>query len=557
MPTPDSIARMEIRRSTQKALDGNNQEYLVNPVDVNLNVPPLNLTQDGIHGLFNDNYVIPAGTTMYYQIRGILTSGTNPFNENIVGVTAPSNATPGTADWVKFFYGNEPACQLLVCEVLSDGSFVAAGKVDSQGITIEGTLYRSNGQSDILLVKFNSAGLQQWVKHVGSSADDVCYGMCVDSSDNIIITGYCSSGGSSPTDVDFGGTTLTPIISNGTAMFAAKYHSNGTLVWAKQYLRELANTAGWCVKVDSLDNPVIVGSMTGRGEFQTGTGLIGTAGARNFVLAKLNKDTGDIAGGGYAVAYGGGQGLWKDFSMVIDGTAIYVSGNLSNDVNDYGGGTTTTGGLFLARYSLSNGAFINGMIFPGCFSQGSEILSIDPTTHNILITGRVAGSGNDFGGGSHNLNNNPALFMASYSSALTYLWDKLIGGGSSEVADGGSCIRAKNGKLVVGGLLQGQYLFGTFQVDQFIPGGGHLLAGYTISGNNPPIWGSGSGYGWADRTPPGYGGNPVPLVRSLRFLPSSNKFIACGNFGQSTIYEIVGGITSPIIVGAWFGLFNY
>ena len=50
------------------------------------------------------------------------------------------------------------------------------------------------GGKDIFLVKYNSSGTKQWTQQLGSTSSEVGYGVTVDSSDNIYVTGFTYGG---------------------------------------------------------------------------------------------------------------------------------------------------------------------------------------------------------------------------------------------------------------------------------------------------------------------------------------------------------------------------
>ena len=79
---------------------------------------------------------------------------------------------------------------------------------DGNGVTVDssGNIYvtgrtggalasiANSGSSDIFLVKYDSTGETQWTKLLGTSSDDYGFGVTVDSSDNIYMTGYTAGG---------------------------------------------------------------------------------------------------------------------------------------------------------------------------------------------------------------------------------------------------------------------------------------------------------------------------------------------------------------------------
>ena len=65
------------------------------------------------------------------------------------------------------------------------------------------------------MVKYNSTGTKQWTQQLGSSSDDYGFGVTVDSSDNIYVTGYTEGGLDGNTNA------------GGKDVFLVKYNSDG------------------------------------------------------------------------------------------------------------------------------------------------------------------------------------------------------------------------------------------------------------------------------------------------------------------------------------------
>ena len=99
----------------------------------------------------------------------------------------------------------------------------SSGNIYVTGYTTGGLDGNTNsGDDDLILVKYNSSGTKQWTKQLGTSSSDIGYGVTVDSSDNIYVTGY--------TDGGLDGNTS----SGGSDFFLLKYNSSGTKQWTKQ-----------------------------------------------------------------------------------------------------------------------------------------------------------------------------------------------------------------------------------------------------------------------------------------------------------------------------------
>lgn len=82
----------------------------------------------------------------------------------------------------------------------------------------------TSGAYDVFVMKYDVSGDQKWIKQLGSSFDDFCWGITADTSDNIYLTG--STFGSMPGS----GKTNT----EGVDLFLMKLDSAGSTVWSRQ-----------------------------------------------------------------------------------------------------------------------------------------------------------------------------------------------------------------------------------------------------------------------------------------------------------------------------------
>jgi hypothetical protein len=74
----------------------------------------------------------------------------------------------------------------------------------------------SAGDEDIFLTKYNFSGTQQWMRQIGTSAQDIAYDVAVDSSGNAYVTGYTDG-------------ALTGTNAGDYDVFLLKYDTNGNL----------------------------------------------------------------------------------------------------------------------------------------------------------------------------------------------------------------------------------------------------------------------------------------------------------------------------------------
>ncbi len=128
------------------------------------------------------------------------------------------------------------------------------------GYTTGGLRGSNSGESDLILVKYNSDGQRQWTRQLGTSGQDEGKGITLDSSNNIYITGHT-----------FGNTNGNPSSSGGLDgnshsgswdLFLVKYDSSGTKQWTKT-MGTSATDQGRGVTVDSSNNIYVTGYSAG------------------------------------------------------------------------------------------------------------------------------------------------------------------------------------------------------------------------------------------------------------------------------------------------------
>jgi uncharacterized delta-60 repeat protein len=220
--------------------------------------------------------------------------------------------------------------------------------VDSSGniYLVGATFSFGAGDFDIVLAKYDENGVQQWNRTWGGENRDYGHGVVVDSSDNVFVTGYTWSFGSGDYD-----------------MVLVKYDRNGKQQWNRTWGGENSEV-GYGVGVDSLDNVYIIG----------GTESFG-AGGVDMILVKYDENgmqqwnhtwggTNDEGGYGvtvdsldniYVVGYTNSFGAgWYD--MVL----VKYDGNGIQQWNRTWGGGNIDGGEAVAVDSLDN-VYVTGM----------------------------------------------------------------------------------------------------------------------------------------------------------------------------------------------------
>ena len=258
----------------------------------------------------------------------------------------------------------------------------AAGlAVDISGnIYVAGITLNSSSNYDIVVIKYNSAGLQQWAQiwNGANNLDEESGEVITDNNGNIYVTGSTVTSG-----MDYNYITL-------------KYNSSGVLQWAKQYNNP----------INSGDRAMLI-ACDGINIYVTGTSTAQTTGT-DFLTIKYSP---------------GGDSLWTarfsgtvnineipyGFKADLNGN-VYVTGmtqGISSGV-DYITIKYNTNGteLWQARYTS-----------PGAAQDIPEDLAIDGSG-NVYVTGRtrVNSSYNDFGTVKYN-SNGVQQWVAIYDNA--------------------------------------------------------------------------------------------------------------------------------------------
>ena len=268
----------------------------------------------------------------------------------------------------------------------------SSGNIYVTGSTKSGLDGNSNiaGYSwDFFLVKYNSSGVKQWTKQFGTNGSDFGFGVTVDSSDNLYVTGKTNYYMDNNTYPAFGGYDT----------FLVKFYDNGTKQWTQQ-LGTDTDDQGEGVTVDSSDNIYVIGNTSGGLDNNTNSG------GWDFFLVKYNSSgekqwTQQLGTSSNDTA----KGVVVDSSNNIYVTGI-TSGGLAVPFTTGGpDGHTYTGtqqdpdgrsyDMFLVKYNslgekqwgqqLGGGYFSSGGFNP-YGNDGGEGVTVD-SSNNIYVTG--------------------------------------------------------------------------------------------------------------------------------------------------------------------------
>jgi PKD repeat protein len=192
------------------------------------------------------------------------------------------------------------------------------------------------GASDVVVVKLDTNANHLWSKQVGSNATDAGFGIAVDGSGNVFVTGYVQGSG------QYGGGTLPA--SGSWDTFLVKYSATGGHLWSKQFGGSSVDE-GLGVATDSSGNVILTGAFQGSSSYE-GTALT-SAGSWDIVVAKFS-------GAGSPVWTKRFGGLASDLGYAAATNSageVFVVGGVGGVV-DFGGGQTSALGstdMFLLK----------------------------------------------------------------------------------------------------------------------------------------------------------------------------------------------------------------
>jgi PKD repeat protein len=200
---------------------------------------------------------------------------------------------------------------------------------------------------DVFLAKLDPAGNHLWSKNFTNTGNDRGYGIAVDASGNVAITGYFSN------SISFGGTTFTSLNAM-TDVFVARFTTAGVHSWSKQLGASDGNEGGNGVAMDSAGNVLVTGYAIKPVDF--GGGALSALGSTDAFVAKYAATSGAHMWsrrlGSIANDYG--------YGVAVNRTTndVYVTGAFEGAASFGGSNLTPVGGsdAFVAKYT-STGTF--------------------------------------------------------------------------------------------------------------------------------------------------------------------------------------------------------
>jgi len=335
----------------------------------------------------------------------------------------------GTMQWAKKAGGSSIDIASAIA-VDASGNVYVAGYFNGSTCTFGSTSLTNtqNLYSDIFLVKYNSTGTVQWAKKAGGTSNDMAYGVTVDASGYVYITGSYSSH-----TCTFGTVTLTNTDTTTADIFLAKYDSNGNVQWAKGAGGTKFDNAT-SVKVDASGNIFISGYYYSS-TISFGTTTLTNAGSTSYAdifLAKYNS-SGTVQ---WAKSVGGTSNDEAN-AVALDASGnIYLGGWYSSSSLHFDTITLTNpvgySKIFLTKYNPS-GTAVWAKTAKGAGNDRVNGVAID-CSGNPCVAGYFQGDSITFGTSSIVSWGLENIFVTKFDGNGNVLWAKSAGGTSTDYA---------------------------------------------------------------------------------------------------------------------------
>ncbi|HYJ04808.1 MAG TPA: SBBP repeat-containing protein, partial [Chthoniobacterales bacterium] len=340
------------------------------------------------------------------------------------------------------FLGGNAADQARAIAVDSAGNAYVAGSTSSTDFPIANALQGTNrGGQDVFVTKLNAAGSALvYSTYLGGSVRDVAYGIALDSTGSVYVTGETLSN-DFPTANALQATNASGGL--GTDAFIAKLNSAGSALVYSTYLGGSSNDEqGNDIAVDSAGNAYVTG-LTLSTNFPTANALQNTnAGGRSAFVTKLNAAGSALV---YSTYLGGSEGDFGHSIAVDSAGSAYVTGTTestnfptANAIQSTFGGTNgELGDAFVTKFNAAGSALVYSTYLGGSQGDVGNGIAVD-SAGNAYVAG---GTGSTNFPTANALQSAPSEFgdvfvtkLNAAGSALVY--STYLGGDQSENAYG-------------------------------------------------------------------------------------------------------------------------
>lgn len=243
-----------------------------------------------VNDMFVDNNenIYLTGVSRYYQIGDNLHFG-NKIVRSLGGedVFMVKYDRHGNTIWAKMIGGSGWNEGEVIASDNQDNCFVAGifgGQINfgntSLSIEVSNNSSGMPNMLDMFLVKYDKEGKEIWVRQISGVGYERPTSLIIDKDGNLLVTGYFFQ------KAKFGNTVLSAPASS---FFLAKYTSDGSLLWAKNFGFSTFGSLYPCnLKLDNNDKIVITGSF--EGSQNIGSFNIQSNGSQDVFTVKLDNN---------------------------------------------------------------------------------------------------------------------------------------------------------------------------------------------------------------------------------------------------------------------------
>jgi hypothetical protein len=325
-------------------------------------------------------------------------------------------------DWGSYFGGSSGD---VGEDIVADnaGNILAVGWTYSSGWISGGWDTSYGGDRDSLAIKFDSEGNHLWSSYVGGSGEDFGYGVAVDETGNVIMTGRTASSGwvSGGWDTSYNGGL--------SDAFIVKLNTNGTHVWST-YIGGNSGDTGEELAIDEAGNILMAGGTVSSGWVSGGWDTSFGGGSSDGFVIKFESD-GDYVWSSYL----GGDNI--DYARGIatdsEGNIAVLGGTFTSGWVSGGWDTSLSGASdsFVVKLD-SSGNHVWSTYLGGSNDEYGFNVTTD-NAGNILAIGWTYSSGWISGGWDTSYEGNYTDgFVVKLESDGDHAWSTYIGGGNSE-----------------------------------------------------------------------------------------------------------------------------
>jgi hypothetical protein len=422
-----------------------------------------------------------------------------------------------THQWSKAF-GASGVDEGIGIAVDSSGNVLVTGYFAGT-INFGGTALTATGDKDVFVVKFDSAGNHLWSKRFGGPAGTTAMGLDIaaDATGNMVLTGFYM------TTIDFGGGALTSTTSL-KSLFIAKLDTGGGHLWSKAYPPSVVAQQANSLSLDAAGNVIVTGFFNGTINFGPDSStLLTAAGNSDMFVVKLNSAGVFQWSKRYGAAnFDAGRGVAVD----ANGN-IFLTGEFSGAV-DFGGGVLTGQSQDVLVVKLDpTGAHLWSKRIGGATVDVGRYIAVDKSG-SLAFTGEFSGTV-DFGGGGLTSTGGQDAFVAKLDSNGNFLWARRVGGAVDDVSWG--IAFDPTGNVLVTGYYNGTTILDGRPLESF---GGLDVFVLKLDSSGNHVWSKGYGASGSDQ------GNRIVADASGNIL-ITGFFTGTINFGGNN-FTSVGGL---------------